>query len=120
VPSINIFDHDPNVRTCEAGTTIFYQDDGGEDMFVVLEGEVDLHRNGRLLETVQPGGIFGEMALLEHEPRTATATAKTSVRLAPVTRQRFLYLVQNTPFFAVEVLQTLAHRLRLMDARLDV
>ncbi len=119
MPSINIFDRDPNVRSYEAGTNIFELDDVGEEMFVVLEGSVELQRHGRLLEEVTPGGIFGEMGLLEREPRTATATARTAVRVVPVSRARFTYLVQNTPFFAVEVLETMARRLRATDAQLD-
>lgn len=119
MPSFNIFDRDANVRSYEPGVTIFELNDAGDEMFVVLEGEVELSRSGHLLETVTRGGMFGEMALLDREPRTTTATTKTAVRAVPVTQQRFLYLVQNTPFFAVEVMQTLAKRLRTTDARLD-
>jgi CRP/FNR family transcriptional regulator, cyclic AMP receptor protein len=120
VPSFNIFDHDANVRSYEPGVTLFELGQSGEEMYVVLDGEVELTRADHLLETVSRGGMFGEMALLEGEPRSTTATTKTAARLVPVTRQRFLYLVQNTPFFAIEVMQTLARRLRTTDARLDV
>jgi CRP/FNR family transcriptional regulator, cyclic AMP receptor protein len=120
VPSINIFDHDPDVQSYEAGANIFEMNDPGEVMFVVLEGSVELQRNGRVLEEVTPGGIFGEMGLIERCPRTATATTKTAVRVVPVSRRRFIYLVQNTPFFAIEVLETMARRLRVTDAQLDV
>jgi len=67
---------------------------------------------------VEPGGMFGEMALIEHLPRSATAIAVSASRLSPIDQRRFLFLVQHHPFFALEVMQVLAHRLRQMDATL--
>ena len=80
-------------------------------------GEVDLAVGGTVVETVGPGGIFGEMALIEHEARSATAIAKTPCELVPIDERRFSFMVQQTPNFAMHVLRTLAHRLRAMNAR---
>lgn len=84
-------------------------------MYVVGEGEVDVGRDGRRLYTVRAGSLVGEMALIDQGPRSATAVAKTDCRLIPVDEYRFLVMVQQTPFFALEVMRLLVERLRLMD-----
>ncbi|MBV8150546.1 MAG: cyclic nucleotide-binding domain-containing protein, partial [Candidatus Eremiobacteraeota bacterium] len=87
-------------------------------MYVIAEGDVEIRIGDTVLERIEAGGIFGEMALIEHLPRSATAVAITETKLSPITQRRFLYLVQNHPFFALEVMQVLAHRLRRMDKTL--
>ena len=56
--------------------------------------------------------IFGEMALVDGAPRSATAVAMTDVTLVPVSEKQFLFLVSQTPFFALKVMRVLARRLR--------
>jgi CRP-like cAMP-binding protein len=56
--------------------------------------------------------IFGEMALIDDAPRSATAVAKTDVELVPISEKQFLFLVSQTPFFALKVMRVLARRLR--------
>ncbi|GAC1301424.1 MAG: Crp/Fnr family transcriptional regulator [Vulcanimicrobiaceae bacterium] len=114
--TIDLLRNDPNVKTIAAGDTIFFEGDAGDSAFVVTEGEIDLSISGRHLECVSAGGIFGEMALIDHKTRSATATARTEAKVVPVDQRRFLYLLQNTPFFAIEVMQVMAQRLRRMDA----
>lgn len=87
-------------------------------MFVVVEGEVDLLVKGRLVEHLGPGGAFGEMALLDTAPRSATATAKTACRLVEFNERRFRFLVQQTPHSALQMMRVIADRLRRMDERL--
>jgi CRP-like cAMP-binding protein len=70
----------------KAGDSIFSEGQPGEQMFVVLEGEVDLNVHGELVETLREGGVLGEMALLESAPRTATAVARTTASWCPSTR----------------------------------
>ena len=69
-----------------------------------------------VLKTVGPGALIGEMALIDESPRTASAVAKTSCRLAEIDRRRFHFLVQQTPHFATHVMKTLADSLRHMNA----
>ena len=117
--AIDVFRNDPNVRPFSAGEAFF--EEGAtehETMYVVLEGEVDIVANGKTLETVGPGGIFGEMALVDKGVRSAAAVAKTKGRIVVITEKRFLYLIRNTPFFAIDVMKTLVRRLRRMDDRL--
>jgi CRP-like cAMP-binding protein len=83
----------------------------------VQSGDVDLKVGDHLLTTVSEGAMLGEMAILDDSPRSATAVARTEARLVPVDQQRFLFLVQNTPFFAVDVMKVMAERLRMMDRR---
>jgi CRP-like cAMP-binding protein len=105
-------------RDCEPGETIFREYDMGSEMFVVLEGEVDLTIKGTTVETLGPGSSFGEMALIDQAPRVATATAKTACKLAVLPEKRFLFMVQTTPHFALEIMKVMADRLRRMNARM--
>lgn len=101
-----------------AGQAIFDEGETGDQMYVVLAGEVDLYIRGRPVETLGEGGVLGEMALLEAAPRTASAVARTNCKLVPVTQKRFNLLVQHTPDFALQIMRVMAGRLRAMDARL--
>jgi CRP-like cAMP-binding protein len=87
-------------------------------MYVVLDGEVDLTIGDAVVETIGPGAPFGEMALIDQAPRTATATAKTECQLAVLPEKRFLFLVQQHPEFALQIMKVMADRLRKMNARL--
>ena len=84
-------------------------------MFVVRTGEVTIERGGRVMETLGSGGVFGEMALIDGSPRSATVRAKTDCEVAPINEKTFLFLVHETPFFAIAMMRTLADRLRRMD-----
>jgi CRP/FNR family cyclic AMP-dependent transcriptional regulator len=102
----------------QPGEAIFEEGVQGDTMFVVRSGEVVIERGGKAIETVPPGGIFGEMALIDGAPRSATARAKTECEVAPITEKSFLFLVHETPFFAIAVMRTLADRLRRLNERI--
>jgi len=116
--TIDLFRHDSDIQDVAVGEHIVEIGDSGDVMYVVIEGEIEIRLGARVLERIGPGGLFGELALIEHKERTATAVATIQSKVAPITQERFLYLVQNTPFFAIEVMQTMADRLRRMDALL--
>jgi CRP-like cAMP-binding protein len=97
-----------------AGDYVFRAGDDSSEMYVVLEGDVDIVIGDKIVETVHPGGIFGEMALVDPAPRSASAVARTDVRLVPVDNRHFQLQVQQTPYFAIQVMSVLAHRLRKM------
>jgi CRP-like cAMP-binding protein len=90
----------------------------GFEMYVVLEGEVELKVDSTVLETLGPGQPFGEMALIDQSPRTATAIAGTPCKLAVIPERRFLFMVQQNPEFALLIMKVMADRLRRMNARL--
>jgi CRP-like cAMP-binding protein len=96
----------------EPGQVIFSEGDKGDKMYVIRSGEVEVERDGKIVETLSGGGIFGEMALIDGSPRAATARAKTACEVAPITEKTFLFLVHETPFFAIAVMRSLADRLR--------
>ncbi|HSS14161.1 MAG TPA: cyclic nucleotide-binding domain-containing protein, partial [Rhizomicrobium sp.] len=70
----------------------------------------------KIFEQLAPGGLVGEMALIDHAARAATVTALTNCTLAPIDEKRFLFLTQQTPSFALNVMRVLSQRLRRMDA----
>ena len=98
--------------TFKLGEVIFTEGDKGDKMYVILSGEVEIERDGTIVEKLSQGGIFGEMALIDGSPRAATARAATPCEVAPITEKSFLFLVHETPFFAIAVMRTLAERLR--------
>ena len=116
--TLALFKDDGETRSFAAGDTIFVEGDEGRVMYVVLEGAVRLSVTGRTLEKVVKGGVFGEMALIDAAPRSATATALTACSLVPVTALRFKSLVRETPDFAIDIMRVMAARLRSMDRRL--
>jgi CRP-like cAMP-binding protein len=113
-----MFAAEENPRVCEAGEAIFRIYDMGSEMYVVLEGQVELTIDAKVLETLGPGEPFGEMALIDQAPRLATATAKTPCKLAVIPEKRFLFMVQQTPHFALQIMKVMADRLRKMTAGL--
>lgn len=113
----NLFRSTTNVETFQAGDTIFSTGDTGEVMYVVQQGEVDLLVNGVTIETVGEGSIFGEMALIDNAPRSATAVARTDCRIVPIDRKRFTFLVDETPNFSLTVMKIMSDRLRRSGLR---
>ena len=111
-----LFRQETNTLQLAPGDFLFREGDSGENMYVLLDGEMEILLGDLLLETVKPGALIGEMALIHDNPRTATAVAKTPCRLAEISRRRFHFLVQQTPHFATHVMKTLADRLRHMNA----
>jgi CRP/FNR family cyclic AMP-dependent transcriptional regulator len=101
-----------------ADEKIFVQDDDGDCMYVVRSGTVGITSAGATLENVGPNGTFGEMALIEHAPRSATAVAREPTEVAVINEKAFLYLVQKDPAFALDLMRRLAKRLRRMTENL--
>jgi CRP/FNR family cyclic AMP-dependent transcriptional regulator len=94
------------------GERIFTADDEGATMYVVRSGKVAIMSGGAVLETLGPSGIFGEMALIDGEPRSATAVAREPTEVAVIDERAFLYLVERNPGFALDLLRKLSQRLR--------
>ncbi len=106
-----------DTRDVHAGTVIFEAGSTGEEMFGVVEGQVELRLPDGRSVAVDPQETFGEMALVDKSPRsaTATATATADSKLAVIDKNRFLFLVHETPTFALQVMSSLAERLRAMQ-----
>ena len=102
----------------DRGKTIVQEGQAGLRMYAVLEGRVAVSIGGGLVERLGPGGVFGELALIEQSPRLASAVAETDCQLLPINRTAFLMLVKTNVAFAESLLGSLAERLRLLNARL--
>jgi CRP/FNR family cyclic AMP-dependent transcriptional regulator len=111
-PTTNLFLNETDSQTFKAGQTIFSEGGPGDFMYGVIEGEVDIRKGGKVVDTVGAGGIFGEMALIDHAVRSASAVAKTDCKAAQISEKRFYFLVQQTPNFALHLLRILTDRLR--------
>lgn len=114
--NFHLFQHTEDTKTYTAGQVIFKQGQPGDVMYIVQEGEVDILLADQVLETVEAGGLLGELALIDKRPRTATAVARTNCKIISIDEYRFSFLVQETPFFALRVMETMAERIRHMDA----
>ena len=99
-------------RSAKAGEIIFSEGDEAHQLFVIKSGEVTIQSGNRTLAELSTNHIFGEMALIDDAPRSATAVAMTDVELVPISEKQFLFLVSQTPFFALKVMRVLARRLR--------
>ena len=99
-------------RSLKAGSVIFREGDAANELFVIKSGEVRIQIGNRTITELGQDCIFGEMALIDSEPRSATAIAVTDVELVPVSEKQFLFLVSQTPYFALKVMRVLAQRLR--------
>ena len=117
---LNLFRSAENIQTFSAGETIFTEGTTGREMYVVLKGSVDIPIGNKTLDVTGPGGVFGEMALIDSSARSATAIAKVDCTLASIDERQFLRMVERTPTFTLNVMQILAGRLRRMDALLSV
>jgi CRP/FNR family transcriptional regulator, cyclic AMP receptor protein len=100
-----------------AKKVIMKEGDKGMFAYLVLEGAVAISIEGKIVEKVGPGGIFGEMALVNQKSRVATATADTECSLLQINRNELMELVKTRPGFALSLLRTLAHRLRFMISK---
>jgi len=99
-------------RTFKAGDVIFKAGDPGNELFVIRDGTVSVQVNDRTVETLGSSEIFGEMAIVDGKPRSATVVAATDCIVVPVSEKLFLLMVREAPFFALAVMRVLAMRLR--------
>jgi CRP/FNR family transcriptional regulator, cyclic AMP receptor protein len=97
---------------------IVQEGQAGTRMYIVLEGTVAVFIGGKVVERLGPGGVFGELALVEQSPRLASVSAETDCSLQPVNRAAFHQLVETSPEFAASLLIKLAERLRNLTSRL--
>jgi CRP-like cAMP-binding protein len=116
-PIIRIFEKADDFTVYAPGQIIFRENDAGDFMYVIKAGAVDIVLHDTVVNTVGTGSVIGEMALIEDRPRSATAIANGECQLVPVNRQRFAFLVQETPYFALQLMSIMASRLRRMDQR---
>ncbi|UCV05500.1 Crp/Fnr family transcriptional regulator [Dechloromonas denitrificans] len=110
-----LFANNPNIVHVDAGKALFNEGEDGHLMYVLTTGTADVIVNNRVVETLQHGNIVGEMGLVSPGPRSASVLAKTDCQFVAIDEKRFLYLAQQTPFFATQVMRVLAERLRALN-----
>ena len=104
-------------RQYATGQDIFQEGDPGDGMYVVKAGRVEISglinlATRRVFAQVNPGGLFGEMAVIEHLPRSASATAAMETTVYYIPRGEMLGLIERSPGLALSLLQYISHRLR--------
>ena len=110
--SIDMFKDSKKTREYQPGEIIFEEGMPGDFMYVVLDGEVEIVLQNVVINKIMPGEIFGEMALIDNSPRSALARAGVPTKLALVNRFDFTFYVQHSPFFALDIMEIMANRLR--------
>lgn len=100
------------LKAYDAEAKIFLAGEQGSEMFIVRSGKVAIKAGGMIVENVGPGGVFGEMSLIDGSPRSATAIAAEPSEIAVVSKDGFRGLVQKSPEFALTVMQIMARRIR--------
>ena len=115
---LRLFANERDSVTLAPGQILFKKGDAGHQMYVVKSGELQIIDGNHVFETISTGAIFGEMALISKDPRSATVKATCESVVIPVDEKRFLYLVQHTPMFALRVMNVMSARLRAMNERM--
>jgi CRP/FNR family cyclic AMP-dependent transcriptional regulator len=101
----------------KAGTEIVREGSIGHEFYLVMSGEATVRRNGRKVATLGPGRYFGELALLDRGPRSATVVADTDMELAVIGQREFMSVIDQVPTVAEKLLSSMAARLREADTR---
>ena len=96
----------------DRGKIIMVAGQTGALMYIVVEGRVSIQIRGAVVELVGPGGVFGEMALIDQSPRSANAVAESDCQLLAINRTVFLNLVKSDPTFGIALLGSMAERVR--------
>jgi CRP-like cAMP-binding protein len=97
--------------------TLAHEGDIGREFFLLLSGEAEVTRNGTTVATLTPGSFFGEMALLDRQPRAATVITTQPCEVLVVTHQAFTEIVNTMPSVDRKMLAVLANRLRDLEDR---
>ncbi len=105
-----------NIVTYVPNETIFSQGQDSEGMmYAILEGTIEISINEVLINTIGAGETLGELGLLDNQPRSATAIARTECKLIPINEKQFSYLVQKDPSFSLQVMRIISRRLRRFE-----
>lgn len=106
-------------ETHPAATEIVREGEFDDCMFLIVQGKVDITKEGRQLAQLGPRDFFGEMAVFDGETRSATAVAATTVHLLRLERQDLFFVMDEQPGIAITICQTLSRRLRELNARIQ-
>jgi CRP/FNR family cyclic AMP-dependent transcriptional regulator len=105
-------------RTLQAGDVVFNEGDAGTEMFGIVSGAIELIRGGHPVARIGEGETFGELAIVTKAPRNLTAVAVEPTVIAAIDEHAFLYLVHETPTFAIQVMRSMADLIKQLDEQL--
>ena len=111
VVTVSIFQKQSDPKVFSAGQVIFEEGQSGDEMYGILEGEVDILVNGKVIENINTGEVFGIAVLIGVKNRNYTAIAKVDSKLGFLDEKGFLFAVQETPVFALKVMKSYSERL---------
>jgi hypothetical protein len=100
------------IRTYPAGSDVVTEGDTGGGFFIISDGQVEVLKGDKVIDTMQEGDFFGEMSILENHPRSATIRAKTQTECIVLHRADFMEELKRSPEIAVNMLPELGRRLR--------
>ena len=103
--------------TLDEGKEFVTQGDVGREAFIIVEGSADVSRGGQKIATLGPGDCVGELALLDHGPRTATVVANTALTVLVLGPREFSGLLDEVPTLNHKILAALASRVRELDSQ---
>jgi CRP/FNR family transcriptional regulator, cyclic AMP receptor protein len=116
MPQLRQIEHLMTTITAPAGRVLTTEGEPGREFIIVLEGEVEVRHGDHVIATRGPGEFFGEIALLDDRPRTATVVAKTPVTMEVLNRAEFGSLLAEFPDLAAQIMATMAQRLAELEA----
>ena len=100
------------------GSEVAKEGDPGNDFYVIAAGQARVVRGGRTIAKLMPGDFFGEIALLDGGPRTASVVAETPIELLVLNRKPFTQVLERDPSVVLKMLEELAARLRNVERTL--
>lgn len=113
---LRLFDNRTNARKVDPGALLFAKGDEAREMFIVKTGELQIFDGDFIFETVGPGELLGEMAIVDGSPRSASVRALSPAEVFSLDRTQFLQIVEQTPLFCIRVMETMSLRLRNTNA----
>lgn len=113
----DLFRNEPTI-TVKAGEALFRKDEPSDGFYILMSGSLRIANGNIVYEDLAPGGMVGEMALIDRSPRSATVTALVDSEVVKLDQRRFLFLVQQTPYFSIRVMSVLTQRLRATTQKL--
>jgi CRP/FNR family cyclic AMP-dependent transcriptional regulator len=124
--SLSIFSDTPEIilaelaplmqqKEVEQGTLIFEEGEQGDCMYIILSGEIEIHKGKTVLAVLKEKEVFGELSLLDAETRSASATAKTDCLLFKIDQEPFYELIESRPEVAMGFIKILCKRLRQLN-----
>jgi CRP-like cAMP-binding protein len=121
---VGIILQDFAIRSAPKDEVIFHQSDNSTDLYIIVKGNVkasliNIEGDELILATFSEGDHFGELSLFDGKPRSATITTSEASVFGILTREKFLQAVRNDPMIAIDLISSLAHRMRMADEKIE-